>query len=147
MMTKKLSVSFLSVAIAFGALLTGCADSQAKENTTQQQQQQASTTEEENPLDKITVSAEHEKWIKAALEAAKQGKQLEINEQHKQISWGEIEKVLGDPSSAGVEDGGSLTYEADKYTLTFLFNCHGSCVESETEGLATKLVAIKVEKA
>jgi hypothetical protein len=152
MMTKKLSISFLSVALAFGILLTGCSDSQADSEANkdvaqqQEQQEQQAVTEEEDSLDKITVSPENEKLIKDALEQAKQGKAVTVDDKYKQVSWGEIKKVLGEPVAAGPEDGGAMTFDADEHQITFKFNCHDSCVHSEDETLATKLVEISVDK-
>ncbi|WP_028777845.1 hypothetical protein [Shimazuella kribbensis] len=144
---KKTTISFLSAAVAFGVLLTGCAtgaDSNKKEAPVTQKE---APVKEENPVDKITVSPKHEKLIKEAMESAKQGKQVKMDKQYQQISWGEIEKVLGEPYLAGPEDGGSMTYAAGKYEITFSFNCHGECVANEELGIQTKLVSMGVEEA
>jgi hypothetical protein len=142
-------VSFLATS-AFILLLTACStDTEADNQAPVTKQEAPASTEstDESPESKVTVSPEHEKLIKDAWEQAKQGKQVPMNEEYKQVSWAEIEKVLAAYQGVrGPEDGGSTSFSADKYTITFFFNCTGECVDSPT-WYESKLVSMKVEKA
>ncbi|MCH5585110.1 DUF4309 domain-containing protein [Shimazuella sp. AN120528] len=141
---KKITMAFLSAIVALIVILTGCsqsgADSNKKESTATKKEVPAST--EDDPISKLTVSPEHEKLIKDALESAKQGKQVPMDKNYKEVSWGEIEKVLGEPAMSGPEDGGSMTYAAGKYEITFLFKGPDS-----PKYFQKKLVSMKVEAA
>ncbi|WP_028777289.1 hypothetical protein [Shimazuella kribbensis] len=68
-----------------------------------------------------------------------------MDSRYKEISWGEIKKVLGHPYMSGPEDGGVLIYTAGKYELWFLFDCQ--CADSAELVPKTKLVSMKVEGA
>jgi hypothetical protein len=147
-MKKITMVSFL-VTSALALLLTGCTETEADKKAPVTKQEAPASTEstEESPESKVTVSPEHEKLIKDAWEQAKQGKQVPMNEKYKQVSWAEIEKVLADyQGMTGPEDGGSTSFSAGKYTITFFFNCTGKCVDSP-KWYESKLVSMGVEEA
>jgi hypothetical protein len=52
------------------------------------------------------------------------------DKRYKEITDAEIEQILGVPQMSGPEDGGSYTYEIGNYNLQFIFNCHGTCVDT-----------------
>lgn len=105
---KTKMMALLSAALALILLLTGCMESDAgKKSTPTKEEMPISIEDEEEIADDenistLIVSSEHEKLIKDALESAKQGKQVPMDKNYKEVSWGEIEKVLGEP-----EDGGA----------------------------------------
>lgn len=144
--------AFLSATLALALLLTGCMKSDAdKESTPTKEKMPISIEDQEEVADDedistLIVSPAHEKLIKDALESAKQGKQVPMDKDYKEVSWGEIEKVLGEPAMSGPEDGGSSVYAAGKYEIMFMFNCSGKCSDTP-EKIHAKLVSMQVGEA
>lgn len=117
---RKITGALLSITIAAVGMLVGCTEANSDENT--------QTVQNDSSNSQSDVSAEHKKLLLDAYKAAKNGKKVAVTDEHKKITHQEIEKILGEPAMQGPEDGGSFTYEADKYYLQFMFDCHGKCV-------------------
>jgi hypothetical protein len=121
-MMRKITCAFLSIAVAAVGLFVAYSQASASANKMEPTKQNSSSHSQ------TKVSPTHKKLILDAYEAAKKGKEVPNTHEHKKITDREIEEVLGEPAMQGPEDGGSFTYEAGKYYLQFMFDCHGKCV-------------------
>jgi hypothetical protein len=132
---KKIIITYLSAAVAFGILLTGCTQSGADSN------QKETTNISNDSTPQSSVSPEHEQLINEAMELAKQGKAVTDQERYKDITDDEVHKILGEPSNTESADGSvSEYYIAGKYEMVIDYPC-GSCMD---DGKPLKMKSMEV---
>jgi hypothetical protein len=137
-MMKKIMITYLSAAVAFGVLLTGCMQSGADSN-----QKEPTNISNDDSTPQVSVSPEHEQLIKEALELAKQGKAVTNQERYKDITEDEMNTILGDPYNT--ESADHLVgeyYLAGKYLMVVNYSCD-SCMD---DGKPLKITSIGVLK-
>lgn len=133
---KKIWITFLSAIIAFGILLTGCSEPKAdnKQNET--------TNVSNESTEQSSVSPEHEQLINEAMTLAKQGKTVTNQDRYKNITDGEVHKILGEASNTESADGMVIEYyTAGKHEMVIYYPC-GSCMD---DGNPLKIKSIEVQ--